>query len=185
MAGQSAQTQGRWKAERLLAGRATAALRRPRLAGPAARQRKRIVAVLAGVGFSLCVAMAPGDEPQPMPRPLPYEANQLPASADDAPAAGPCLDRSFCRRSSAPRHIQYPATSAGAPLPPIPRQNVPTVPHNSAPIVAPAPVLPPGFLPWWQAEVTRAMPATNGLGPGCPDGPGPGGAGPFGPDSAP
>jgi len=126
--------------------------------------------VLAGVGYFLCASVALGDEPQSMPRPLPYESIRLPATATlpqpPVPAwtvfsaEGPDLQGA----SNIQRLPPLP------PLPPISRQNAPAVPYNTVPIVAPAPAFPANFLPWWQADVTRPSQPQTAVVPVAPTG---------------
>ena len=120
---------------------------------------KRALAVLVGVGVALCLTTVRGDGPQPMPGPpSPREAIPPPTRLPDT--AGPILQFESI----------VPGPSTAQPVRPIFRQDVPTVPQGTLAVVGPAPVLPSGFLPWWQAEVTHPRQSQSALVPVAPTG---------------
>ena len=105
---------------------------------------KRLLAVLVATGILLFTSIALGDNPLPIPiAPLPPEA--IPSGA---------------------------ATRIRAPVvgPPLRSRDVGDVPDSAAPIASPAPGLPPGFLPWWQTEITHPFQQQTALVPVAPTG---------------
>ncbi|MGA2257734.1 MAG: hypothetical protein ABSG53_23985, partial [Thermoguttaceae bacterium] len=124
-------------------------------------KRIRVFTALFTTGVLLCMTIAFGEEPQVMPiAPSPPEVIQsgaptrLPSPASPTPQSEPSLQ-------------QRPLVQ---PIPPSSSQSVPTVPYNAVPAVTPTSVLPPDFLPWWQAEVTHPLQQQTALVPVAPTG---------------
>ncbi|MGO9111656.1 MAG: TolC family protein [Thermoguttaceae bacterium] len=131
-------------------------------------KHSRILAALITVGVSLCITLAFGGERQVMPiAPLPPDVAPLPPEVIQSGAPTRLPSTASPAPQPVPLEQQRPLAQ---PIPPIPSQNLPTVPYSAVPEVAPAPVLPPGFLPWWQAEVTHPFQPQTALVPVAPTG---------------
>ena len=131
--------------------------------------------MLAGVGCSLGVCLALGDEPQPMPSAAcRYASDPVAGQLQWCPSM-PALLRSFLL----PEVLSFqpsPTFASGSP-PCADSSRCPVQDISNSPLATrcrawppSSAVFPPGFRPWWQAEVTRPTQPRTALVPVAPTG---------------